>query len=196
MEERYPEPYKEYLVLFHGERDYFECHEVLEEYWREDPRGPRSRLWVGLIQIAVALYHERRGNAAGARKLLRKAISLLKDGNLASIGIDRTELMNLLEERLQELERTLKGGREGPPVRETSGFQDLNLPLSDPALMQECVRRCRERGCVWGAPSRIDRRELTHKHMLRDRSEVIRLRREALERNLFRRGNGKAGRGK
>ena len=31
----YPEAYIEYLMYFHGNRDYFECHEVLEEYWKE-----------------------------------------------------------------------------------------------------------------------------------------------------------------
>lgn len=31
----YPAEYLEYLVYFHADRDYFECHEILEEYWKE-----------------------------------------------------------------------------------------------------------------------------------------------------------------
>ena len=34
---QYPEAYTDYLCYFHGARDYFECHEVMEEYWKEHP---------------------------------------------------------------------------------------------------------------------------------------------------------------
>lgn len=51
----YPKAYIDYLVYFHGLRDYFECHEVLEEHWKKDDKAERKKYWVGLIQIAVAL---------------------------------------------------------------------------------------------------------------------------------------------
>lgn len=51
----YPQAYIEYLEYYHGARDYFECHEVLEEYWKENPSSPLSAAWVGLIQLAVAM---------------------------------------------------------------------------------------------------------------------------------------------
>jgi len=38
----YPEPYLEYLIQFHAERDYFECHEILEEYWKSAPANERE----------------------------------------------------------------------------------------------------------------------------------------------------------
>lgn len=34
----YPEAYIEYLAEFHGSRDYFECHELLEEHWKKTLR--------------------------------------------------------------------------------------------------------------------------------------------------------------
>ncbi|MCD2486520.1 DUF309 domain-containing protein, partial [Staphylococcus aureus] len=50
----YPKAYIDYLVEFHATRDYFECHEILEEYWKEDPPKKRKRYWVGFIELAVA----------------------------------------------------------------------------------------------------------------------------------------------
>ena len=50
--EAYPEAYIDFLVHFHGDRDWFECHERLEEYWKEHPDDPKSDTWVGLIQVA------------------------------------------------------------------------------------------------------------------------------------------------
>ncbi len=49
----YPEAYVAFLHEFHTTRDYFECHEILEEYWKEDPPEQRKEYWVGLIQLAV-----------------------------------------------------------------------------------------------------------------------------------------------
>ena len=73
----YPKAYILYLVHFHGDRDYFECHEILEEHWKEmDPKDRMSH-WVGLIQIAVAVYHERRENRQGAIRTLTKATNNL-----------------------------------------------------------------------------------------------------------------------
>jgi len=192
--DRYPEPYLEFLVLFHGERDYFECHEVLEEYWQKERRGgdaARARLWAGLIQIAVALYHERRGNAAGARKLLKKAAHLLETEDPGRIGLDREELKRRIGERMRKLDGAADGTADEEEGRKRSGgppgFRDLDLPFSDPKLEEECRRRCRERGFEWGAPSRMDRVELVHRHSVRDRTEVLERRREALERKALRR---------
>lgn len=52
----YPKAYIEYLVHFHSDRDYFECHEILEEHWKQDGR---NKGWLVLIQTAVAFYHYR-----------------------------------------------------------------------------------------------------------------------------------------
>ena len=46
--------------------DYFTCHEVLEEAWREAEEPARTFL-KGLIHAAVALYQYQRGNSHGAR---------------------------------------------------------------------------------------------------------------------------------
>lgn len=49
----------------------FHAHEVLEAAWKAAPEAERE-LWQGLAQIAVGFTHVRRGNARGARELLRR----------------------------------------------------------------------------------------------------------------------------
>jgi len=50
----------------------FHAHEVLEAAWKSAPEADRE-LWQGLAQLAVGFTHVRRGNAQGARSLLRRA---------------------------------------------------------------------------------------------------------------------------
>jgi uncharacterized protein len=50
----------------------FHAHEVLEAVWKSAPEAERD-LWQGLAQLAVGFTHVRRGNARGARALLRRA---------------------------------------------------------------------------------------------------------------------------
>jgi len=75
MSENQPEKYAriqaEFWDLWRRE-EFFECHEVLEELWRETPG--RERLFLnGLIHCAVAIYQHRRGNAVGAARQLVRA---------------------------------------------------------------------------------------------------------------------------
>lgn len=69
--------------------EYYECHEVLEHYWNTQPE-PDRQLTQAIIQIAVALYHARRDNLEGTRRLLRRALDRLNrwegsDGSQARI---------------------------------------------------------------------------------------------------------------
>ena len=51
-------------------REWFECHETLEELWIGE-EGEVRDFYQGLIQIAVALHHWRNGNFKGAVSLLK-----------------------------------------------------------------------------------------------------------------------------
>ncbi|GAA3400801.1 DUF309 domain-containing protein [Paenibacillus hodogayensis] len=82
--------YVEFLYYFNVERDYFECHEVMEELWMEEGRNP---LHQGLLQVAVALYHHRNGNVGGAIKLFDQAIEKLQFYPPQTIGIDLGKLL-------------------------------------------------------------------------------------------------------
>jgi len=157
---RYPDEYVRYLIYFHAERDYFECHEVLEEYWKEHPEDPRGDAYVVLIQIAVASYHERRGRRSGAAKMLNGAVERMTRTSLAPLGLDHDQTRSRLEERLRALE-----AGDAP-------FEDLNLPIADPALLAACRERCRGTA-DWEQPSPMEDMFLLNKHTLRDRSGVI-----------------------
>lgn len=46
-------------------REFFQCHETLEELWKAEP-GPVRELYQGILQIGVGFYHLARGNYRGA----------------------------------------------------------------------------------------------------------------------------------
>ncbi|UJF36039.1 DUF309 domain-containing protein [Paenibacillus hexagrammi] len=160
----YPEAYLDYLIFFHAERDYFECHEVMEEYWKQHPTDERSKTYVGLIQIAVGIYHERRGNTAGAVKMLQSAIRNLNAEHTASLGLSASELEHVVMERIALIQ-------EGDRNR---SFTDINLPIADPELVQYCEAKCQEQGLTWQSASDLQNPALIHKHTVRDRTPVIR----------------------
>ncbi|MGA7854986.1 MAG: DUF309 domain-containing protein [Candidatus Acidiferrales bacterium] len=54
-------------------RQFFEAHEVWEEIWLTEDEPERTFLQ-GLIQIAAAFHHYRRGNPEGAENLLAAGI--------------------------------------------------------------------------------------------------------------------------
>jgi len=162
----YPAEYIDYLVEFHGSRDYFECHEILEEYWKEVSPGERDSHWVGFIQLAVALYHQRRGNFNGAAKTIKKARVILseKEDVITELGMDPVELLHII----QSIERH---------IHNQTPYQSISLPLIDSELINSCLASCKNSGLSWCTPSNLSNAELIHRHTLRDRTDVI------LERN-------------
>lgn len=158
----YPREYINYLVHFHGDRDFFECHEILEEYWKSQTQ--RSDTWVALIQVAVGLYHHRRGNLLGAQKMLDSSLKRMKRNDCLRLGLDYDRLSQLLKERLASIAQ----GEE---------YIDVNLPITDSNLLDLCLIECKNRGFTWQATSGTEE-ELIHRHTLRDRSDVIQAREE------------------
>ncbi|PTX60261.1 hypothetical protein C8P63_10925 [Melghirimyces profundicolus] len=119
---RYSPLFIRFLYHFNVDRDYFECHEVLEALWMEEGRDP---LYQGLLQAAVGLYHHRNGNVNGARKLFRAALEKLTNEPGDSLGIDLAGFRQQAEHYLNRLERA-----EAEPV----SFHDLNIRILDPEL--------------------------------------------------------------
>ncbi|MCR8631948.1 DUF309 domain-containing protein [Paenibacillus radicis (ex Xue et al. 2023)] len=158
---KYPQAYIDYLIYFHSQRDFFECHEVLEEYWKEHPEDPLATAYVGCIQVAVSLYHQRRGNLAGAVKMLQSSLNNLTDPDLNKLGIEPEGFRRLLTDRLLQLT--------------SPGFQyeDFNIPLADTELEKICIMKSMEKNLVWQCSSDFANTYLINKHTLRDRSEVI-----------------------
>ncbi|WP_318508524.1 DUF309 domain-containing protein [Bacillus sp. T3] len=165
----YPEPYIQFLVHFHGDRDYFECHEILEEYWKELANEGKTSIWVGLILVAVSNYHYRRNNLNGAFKTLAKAISIFQDNKHCSVelGIDMVQMLSFLSNRLLEIQSDVP-------------YSSFNLPIVDKSLLKQCQDISTEKGFMWGKSSDFAKRELLHRHTLRDRTEVFQEREKAI----------------
>ena len=98
-------------------REWFDCHETLEELWVGAPRELRD-LYQGILQVAVALHHWREGNFGGAVSLLNSGVRLLRHVAPVCQRVDvaklikeselmREELERLGPERMVELEREL-----------------------------------------------------------------------------------------
>ncbi|MDV3449654.1 DUF309 domain-containing protein [Bacillus safensis] len=171
----YPEAYVAFLHEFHTTRDYFECHEILEEYWKEDPPEQRKDYWVGLIQLAVALYHQRRGNGKGAKRLISNSLHLLESNRsvLSNLGLDDEAFLMLL--------RTLK-----KKMDEDMPYESVMLPIKDEALLSLCQEMAQKEGLFFGQESNLSHTFLIEKHRLRDRTEVLLERKKQIERKKSR----------
>ncbi|WP_027085243.1 DUF309 domain-containing protein [Cohnella panacarvi] len=83
------ERYLAFISYFNTERDYFECHEVMEELWLEEGRHP---LLQGLLQAAVGLHHWHNDNFTGAVKLMEAALAKLCAYADVGLGLDLARL--------------------------------------------------------------------------------------------------------
>lgn len=166
----YPNAFVQYLVHFHGDRDYFECHEILEEYWKYADKGNKNSIWVAFIQVAVSAYHHRRTNFPGARKSLEKALSIFhnQQPSINVLGLDPKALITLLQKQLLMIEKMEQ-------------YTSFNLPISDTSLLKECENKCMELGFVWKSSSDLSNEALIQRHIFRDRTHVIKEREQALK---------------
>ncbi|MBU9724017.1 MULTISPECIES: DUF309 domain-containing protein [Bacillaceae] len=171
----YPKAYIDYLLEFHGTRDYFECHEIMEEYWKKN----KEKHWHTLIQLAVAIYHERQLNHTGSLRLYRKVLAALRNNPtpLENIAID-----------VEVLETTVKARIKN--ILEDGPYTTMNLPLTDESLVDLCKERCNQENVSWCSEEDFHDFDLIHRHKRRDRSEVIEERLRSLkEKRRERKGN-------
>lgn len=154
----YPTHYIEFLAHFHGTRDYFECHEVLEEYWKKvDPKN-RQSVWVFLIQFAVCMYHYRRGNINGAFTLIKRCQNKFgpNQNQLARLGLDVQQLELLLFDVKAQIEIN-------------TPYKSFFLPIKDPSLLTKVKQLCVEWKVEYGRTSDLNETFIINKHRLRKR---------------------------
>jgi len=166
----YPLEYIDFLVHFHSDRDYFECHEILEEYWKETGNRNKNSIWVGLIQLAVANYHHRRGNFIGASRTLQKSFQnfSLNKVELSKLGIDPISLTKQINNQLIRLDNS-------------QNYRSMNIPILSKSLVEKCKNRCQELNMEWFHESDLNNLQIVHRHMNRDRTDVIDARNKALQ---------------
>ncbi|SER44478.1 DUF309 domain-containing protein [Salisediminibacterium halotolerans] len=164
----YEEAYLDYLVHFHSTRDYFECHEIMEDHWLESGKDVR---WLALIQLAVAVYHERQKNWNGSNRLYERTRQhiLANPQMLESLAIDENKLLMMVEERLER-------------IHFRAEYEPFNLPLQDAELIESARLRAEEKGLHWQSDDSADPslNPMVSRHKIRDRSEVVEAREKAL----------------
>jgi len=121
----YEKLYIAFLIYFNRDRDYFECHEVLEELWLARGSDP---LYKGLLQVAVGLYHFRNGNVRGGMILLSRAAAKLKGYPEFTLGINLGKLVS----ESRDYAVRLGDFKERP-----FSYYDLNIEIVDEELAAE-----------------------------------------------------------
>lgn len=147
--------YVEYCTFFNGNQDYFECHEVLEDYWKKVAPSNKKHPLVGYIQLAAGMYHWRRNNVMGAIRLLKKAYKnfLLNEKSSFFEYVNYIELcMNCLESI-----RNCEAGKS------FNAFQIRFLNDTLTALVNQKIDELPE----------LSYEFLLNKHMLRNREDIL-----------------------
>jgi hypothetical protein len=85
-------------------REFFECHETLEEIWIEED-DPIRYLYQGILKIGVGFHHALRGNQHGAVIVMRGGIELLAPFRPRCMGVDVESLVQAAERAAAEFER-------------------------------------------------------------------------------------------
>lgn len=148
-----------FMVYFNQNQDYFECHEVLEEYWKSLPDGDKEHPLTAYILLATGMYHWRRGNTSGATRTIRKALVKFKAFNRQSpLYAEEIDFRRLVMDVQQIVNRL---GSALP-------FQPFPITVHSPKLARLICEATREMELLpFGSDAVI------HKHMLRDRSDIL-----------------------
>lgn len=120
-----PDALRRYVVLF-NRGSYWDSHEVLEEQWRENG----SDFYQGLILLASAFVHLRRGNAAGIVSQLRKAEDALRSYAPSYLGLDVSEILH----RAERVRHAVGANVSAPPEDLPALVPVLRLTL-EPSLV-------------------------------------------------------------
>ena len=91
------------IALF-NQGDYYECHEVIEHAWNDEP-APVRIMFQGILQIGVACYHINQKNWRGAMKLLERGMPKIQRFAPACMRINLAKLLTDSEAIRAELLR-------------------------------------------------------------------------------------------
>jgi predicted metal-dependent hydrolase len=148
-----------FIVYFNRNQDYFECHEVLEEYWKSVPGYTKDHPLTAFILLSTGLYHWRRGNVQGAYRTLVKAedrmLHFCKFDARYTIDIDYRQLVQDTERSI----RKLQNGETFSPFLILLTSETLQRSVDETAATMELLP--------------VGSNAVIHKHMLRDRSDIL-----------------------
>ncbi len=92
---------KEAVRLF-NKHEYFACHEIIEDLWREAPDEDKM-FYEALIRLSTG-FHLRlnRGGTQGSKNLLTQALMRLEDHRPSHLGIDVARLYSEIDSHNRE----------------------------------------------------------------------------------------------
>ena len=73
-------------------REFYECHEFLEDIWLAEP-GEIRTLYQGILQVGVAFYHLSRDNIRGTTSLLETGTAYLRRFRPECMGVNVDKLI-------------------------------------------------------------------------------------------------------
>lgn len=85
-------------------RDWFECHETLEDLWVGE-EGEVREFYQGILQVAVALHHWKNGNFGGAISLLKGGAAYLGRVSAVCLWVDVAAFIAAAERMREALEQ-------------------------------------------------------------------------------------------
>lgn len=146
-----------YLFEFHVTRDYYACHDYLEEKWFE-LGNPQNHILMAFIMLAVSCYHYRANNLKGAQILIHKAIPIfnLNIEKISEYDIDQIELFKLLDNLQSDLNHHIP-------------FKDINLPFSNKEIEKELQDFAQQHHLICYQVSDMSNLHLIHKHKFKNR---------------------------
>ncbi len=104
FEEAPPALFQQAIEQFNA-RQFFECHETLEDLWNAERRELR-RFYQGLLQIGVGYYKIiTKPNYRGALSLLDSGVGYLRPFAPRQFGIDLETLIAAAEQAIRELQQ-------------------------------------------------------------------------------------------
>lgn len=98
-----------------NQRQFFECHETLEEIWQED-HGDDRAFYQGIIQIAAGYYKLEQGVPAGALKLWRTGMDKLENYAPVHLGVNVESLLDGVKANFAVLSAAQQQGRPMPSL--------------------------------------------------------------------------------
>jgi predicted metal-dependent hydrolase len=105
-------------------REFFQAHEVWEEIWLTEAE-PEKTFLQGLIQVAAAFHHYRRGNPDGAETLLAAGIVKISRFPAEHFGIGVEDLRRSAKWWARRLgEKNRPGDHEIPTIQRYGGKLD------------------------------------------------------------------------
>jgi len=89
---------------------FFEAHEVLEQLWLKERRGPNDLFYRGLIQLAGAFVHLQKGRPPSAVSLFRLAERNLGKYVPVYASLDVTGILALIGRWVEDLQKPEASG--------------------------------------------------------------------------------------